>query len=257
VNKNLAKLLQQATRRQAETTLPELFKIFELASGGTLEKITIVNKSLSELGLRLVPDIEHGEIDTSRRIEIAEPLRVTEAEVLEDIQRREGEGLELKSSLIYDHNRAKNDPDAKIAHLKSDDVLHSSLKTVAAFLTSSGGVLYVGVDNSGAVLGIEYDFPCIAASIEKQNADNWELHLRNCIEGRFKDGNGINDYVSCTVISIDGKQVARVEVFRRRKLAFLEVKGSYHLFRRQGNRTVEVPIDLVEEFIEVRRASLL
>jgi Schlafen, AlbA_2 len=254
VNKKLARLLQQATRRQAETTLPELFEIFELASGSTLEKISIVNKSLSELGLRLVPDVEHGDIDTSRRVEIADPLHVTEAEVLEDIQRREGEDLELKSSLVYDHNRAKYDPDVKIAQLKSDDVLHSSLKTVAAFLTSSGGVLYVGVDNSGTILGIEYDFPCITPSKEKQNADNWELHLRNCIQGHFKDGENINDYVSCVVIPINGRQVARLDVAPRRKLAFLDVKGSYHLFRRQGNRTVEVSMDLVEEFIETRRA---
>lgn len=254
MNKTLANLLQRATRRQAETTLPELFEIFELPLTSTLERISLVKARLSELGLRLVPDIEQGEIETVRRVEIVDALPVTANEVLEDIQRGEGEGLELKSSLVYDHRRAKHDPDATVAKLKSEDVLHSSLKTVAAFLTSGGGVLYVGVADSGDVLGIEYDFPCIAATKEKQNADNWELHLRNCIQGRFKDGKNINDYVSCVVVPIDGRQVARVEVSPRRKLAFLDVKGSYHLFRRQGNRTIEVPIDLVEEFIDTRRA---
>jgi hypothetical protein len=254
VNKNLAKLLQQATRRRAEATLVELFDTFELSqSEGTLTKVFLVNKQVSELGLRLVPGIEQGDMETIRRVEMVEPLPSTEAEVLEDLQRREAEDLELKSSLLYDHARAKNDPSATIAQLKSEAVLYSNLRTIAAFLTCAGGVLYIGVDDGGTVLGIEYDFPCVTDSKEKQNADQWELHFRSHIQDRFKDGKNINDYVSCSVMPIKGKLIARVEVAPRTKLTFVIAKGSCCLYRRQGNRTVEVPIDLVEEFIEFRK----
>ncbi|MFB3917655.1 MAG: helix-turn-helix domain-containing protein [Terriglobales bacterium] len=258
MNKQLAKLLQYATRRRAEATLLELFEIFELnTEEGTLAKVFLVERRLAELGLKLVPGIEIGEIETVRRVELAEQLLITEADVLEDLRRREAEDLELKSSLLYDHARAKKDPSATAMELKSEAVLYSGLRTIAAFLTCTGGVLYIGIDDSGAILGIEYDFPCITSSKEKQNADHWELHLRNCIQGRFKEGENINDYVSCGVMPINGKLIARIEVAPRAKLSFLLSKqGNYSLYRRQGNRTVEVPIELIEEFIEVRKPFL-
>ena len=254
VNKNLANLLQRATRNQAESTLAELFETFGLsASEGTLAKVFHLSNELSQLGLRLVPGVERGELDTIRRVEIMEPLPITETEVVQDLRRGEDEDLELKSSLLYDHVRAKNDPQATVAQLKSEAVLYSCLRAIAAFLNCSGGVLYVGADDQGSVLGIEYDFPCITENKEKQNPDAWQLHLRSHVQDRFKDGLNINDYVSCAIIPIGARLVARIEVAPRTKMAFLTEKGGCRLYRRQGNRSVDVPIDLVEEFIDFRR----
>jgi hypothetical protein len=254
VNKKLAKLLQQATRRRAEATLPELFETFELnENSGTLANVFTVNKELSDLGLRLIPGIDQGELETVRRVELIEQPPVTEIQVLEDLKCREAAELELKSSLLYDHQRAKNDPNATVSDLKSEAVLYASLRTIAAFLTCRGGILYVGADDDGKVLGIEYDFPCLTDKKDKQNADGWQLHLRNRVQTCFKDGNSINDYISCILICIAGKLIARVEVSPRTKLSFLVKGGDSYLYRRQGNRTTEVPIDLLEEFIDFRR----
>lgn len=254
MNKNLARLMQQATTRRAEITLPELFDVFELdSSDSTLAKVVMVSKHCADLGLRLMPDVDQGEVDTVRRLELAEPLPITDGEVIEDIQRGEAENLEMKSSLLYDHARAKQDPSLTIVQLKSEAVLHSSLRTIAAFLTCNGGVLYVGVDDTGKVLGIEFDFACVSDTKEKQNPDQWELHLRNLVQSRFKDGKSVNDYVSCAVIPVEGRLVARIDVSPRTKLSFLDAKGTRALYRRQGNRTVEVGIDEVEEFLEFRK----
>lgn len=58
--------------------------------------------------------------------------------------------------------------------------LHKEVtKTVAAFLDTSGGTLLIGVDDSGAVLGIEPDFAYLQR--DKQHADGWLLLLRNVI----------------------------------------------------------------------------
>lgn len=254
MNRTLAQFLQEAMRNGAESTVCELFDILDIQSEeGTLAKLFLVRDNLAKLGLRLIPGIEQGELESVRRVEIAEPLPTTEAEVLADLHRREAEDLELKSSLLYDHARAKHEPDASIADLKSQSVLSSALRTIAAFLTGSGGLLYVGADDAGRVLGIEYDFPCIAGCKEEQNADRWELFLRSTIQDRFKEGRNINDYVSCEVFTIDGRLIGRLQVAARAKLAFLKQNGSYCLYRRQGNRTVDVSIDLVEEFIDFRR----
>jgi hypothetical protein len=47
--------------------------------------------------------------------------------------------------------------------------------------------------------------------------------------------------------------VARIEVQKRRKLVFLKKDGAFHLYVRQGNRTMEIPIDEVEDFLEIAR----
>jgi serine/threonine protein kinase len=52
-------------------------------------------------------------------------------------------------------------------------------KTIAAFLNTGGGTLLIGVDDSGAVLGIEPDFPYLKAG--KQDADGWLLSLQEVI----------------------------------------------------------------------------
>ena len=138
--------------------------------------------------------------------------------------------------------------------LKSDAVLFSSLKTLAAFLNCAGGILYVGIDDQKSALGIEHDFACITDKVEKRNVDHWELHLRDQIQGKFKDGVSINDYISCLVSQLENRFVARIEVSPRSRLAFLATpKSGWGVFRRQGNRTTEVTIDLLEEFIEYRK----
>lgn len=252
----LASLVQKATLHRAEASLIELFQIFQLdEEQGVLSKVMAATSRLTELGLRLTPTIEQGDLDTVRRVEILERPKLTEAEVLGDLRLREAEDLELKSSLLYDHNRAKAEPDAALAQLKSEAVLYSTLRTIAGFLTCSGGRLYVGANDQGEVIGIENDFPFISENRLRRNPDQWELHLRNHIQERFKDGIGINNYVSCEIIPVRRKSIARIEVAPRKRLAFLRDNRGWHLYRRQGNRTVEVSIDLVEEFIESRKVS--
>jgi serine/threonine protein kinase len=52
-------------------------------------------------------------------------------------------------------------------------------KTIAAFLNTDGGTLLIGVADSGAVLGIEADFPYLKTG--KQDADGWLLSLKDVI----------------------------------------------------------------------------
>jgi predicted HTH transcriptional regulator len=179
---------------------------------------------------------------------------VTAETIRLELAQREGESLELKSSLLFDHDRAKAQPNTAHAALKSEEVLHSSLKTIAAFLTSSGGTLLVGVDDSTAILGIAYDFACMTDKPERQNPDGWELVLRGYVQGRFKDGAMVNDYVRCSILSVDGQFVARVNVSPRRQLSFLKHKEGFALYKRQGNQTVQVGIEQIEEFLNLRKS---
>jgi hypothetical protein len=104
-------------------------------------------------------------------------------------------------------------------------VVHSSLKTIAAFLTIAGEILYIGAEDGGAILGIQHDFLCMTNNPQKQNADGWELTLRGLIGGRFKDGEMVNDYVECTILELDQRSIARIKVAPRRQLFWRPLLG--------------------------------
>lgn len=253
VSNRLVALLAAVSRGTAETTILELFDVFELApQESTLAKVVTLKDRIAGLGLRINPDFDRGELDSVRRVQFIDRQLIPEKIARSELRRREAVDLELKSSLLFDHKRAANDPNANPADLRSEGVLHSCLKTVAAFLTSGGGVLYVGVDDGGTILGIDFDFRCMTDKPERQNSDGWELTLRDLVRGRFKEGESINDYLDCQILSLDDKPVARLEIASRKRLSFLKGKDGFVLFRRQGNRTEQVQIDQVEEFIESR-----
>ena len=258
VSNRLVALLAEVSRGGAEKTILELFESFELPSvESTLAKVVVLKDRLAELGLRVVPDFDRGELNSVRRVLFLDQLRVPEEKFRSDFQKRESIDLELKSSMLFDHKRAAFDSKATKADLRSEDVLHSCLKTIAAFLTSGGGILYVGVSDDGNILGIEFDFSCVSEDPKKHNSDTWELMLREFIKTRFKEGDSINDYLTCQIARLDGKLVARLEVSPRRRLSFLKAKDGSLLFRRQGNKTEQVHIDQVEEFLENRSRTTL
>lgn len=65
---------------------------------------------------------------------------------------------------------------------KNNDVLFPPLKTIAGFLNAEGGILLIGVDNSGKIVGIE---PYLN-TMEQGNKDTFEQQIRNCLRDRFE-----------------------------------------------------------------------
>lgn len=86
--------------------------------------------------------------------------------VLQLIARGEGDKLEFKETLEWDVREGR----------KSGEVLHSTLKTVAAFRSSEGGTLLIGVSDSGLVAGLEPDYALFSAPNMR---DGFQLKLRD------------------------------------------------------------------------------
>ncbi len=236
-------------------TLLQLFDVFELpGQESTLAKIACVKEQLSLLGLHLLPDVDRGELDSVRRVDFREAPSVSQDTVRMELKNLEGSTLEFKSSLLFDRVRAAHDKSASPSDLRSENVLHSTLKSIGAFLNTGGGILYLGVDDEGNCVGIEPDFPYVGSS-GAGGLDEWELFLRDIIKSRFKDGEIINDYVRCQSFCLDGATVARIQISPRSHLSFLHGKNGCQLYRRQGNRTEQVSIEQVEEFLRLRQQS--
>ncbi len=245
---NLGQMFSKVSRGLAEYSLTELFDVLGFDQQvSTLSKVQMVGAKLSELELTLIPDTTIGELNTPRRVIFSDRKAITPEYCAKEIEQGEGGRLEFKSSLLFDHKRAIAQPDAPMQQLKSESVLHSSLKSIAAFLTSGGGVLYIGVDDEMQPIGIEYDFQCMTSEAERRNCDQWQLIFRTFVRDKFKEGQAINDYIECSVVNLQEKPVVRVEVAPRRALSFLREGSGYALYTRQGNQTVQITVDRFEE----------
>lgn len=245
----LAKIALEAALGTAEYSLTDLTKLLcSNGANGTLACVFELEKLLSEAGLKLVPDLKSGEMDAVRRVVVASAFVESESSLAESIGLAESEIVERKSSLLYDHARAQVQPDASAKELKSMDVCFAVLKTINAFMSSKGGKIFVGVADDGVKLGIEYDLQYVKGG----SRDGWELLLRDKIKSDFMEGASINDYVDVRFAVSDSKCVGVLSVSSRRKLTFLRHGGAYHLYRRQGNRTEEVRIEELENFIQRR-----
>jgi len=141
------------------------------------------------------------------------------------IKKGEHDKLEFKSTLRT--NLHTNEIDRKIEH--------SALKTISAFLNSEGGILLIGINNDGTVLGIEKDnFP---------NHDKFNLHFTNLVKEHI--GNEYLPYLNFEIISInlteiENKNILKVDCMKSNKPVFLKFFKDEEFYVRVGASTVGI-----------------
>ena len=120
---------------------------------------------------------------------------------------------------------------------------HSALKTIAAFLNTNGGFLVIGVDDSGAALGIEAD--------KFSNEDKMNLHLVNIIKERLGIQHMLN--IQPHFCDFGGKRVLVLECKAGYTPAYLKQKdGSEQFFVRTGAATSELLPSQIHTYVNQR-----
>jgi hypothetical protein len=156
--------------------------------------------------------------------------------LLAEIQSGESTRREFKSSLRWH------------IHKKSHDevITHACLKTIAAFLNTEGGVLLIGVEDSGVICGIEHDgFP---------NDDKFLLHLYNYIQEWL--GNQHATRVKTDLIPVKGKKVCRVECQPfAGDWAYLRRKGEEEFLVRVGPSSKPLKPSEIATYMASRKTS--
>jgi hypothetical protein len=240
-------LAMKAGSANCEVTFAQLSDVLELEPVGTLEKLTVIRATLDKFGLRVLPGFDRGEMETVRICGTTQPVKT---ELKQDLV-GEGSLCEYKASLCFDYKRFEAKSDLEPKHYCSEDLQFAVLKTLAAFLNSSGGKLFVGVHNDGSICGLDRDYQyCKTADI-----DGWELRLRDLIKMKFYEGDIVNNYVQID-FELEGNQhFCRITVTPKTRLSFVKINREerYGLFIRQGNRTIELAIQDVEDFLSSRK----
>jgi hypothetical protein len=142
------------------------------------------------------------------------------------IDKKESKEIELKSSLRFCLKEKK----------VRSEIEHSALKSIAAFLNSEGGELFIGVDDSGTVLGLDDDFSTFKGN---DKIDKFRTHFDTIFETAF--GNQYQRFINMQFPVVDGKIICVVTVKKSEVDVWLNDKckakggGEQFYIRRQGS----------------------
>lgn len=139
-------------------------------------------------------------------------------EVQELILAGESDSVEFKSSLRYDLR-------SKEVNKKLEYVI---AKTIAAFMNSEGGNLFIGVDDNQNMLGLTDDM----STLSKPNIDGFELHLVEVIKKYI--GAGLISHIKISFPTVEDTQICRIKVSKSGKPVFTQHEGKEDFFVRSG-----------------------
>jgi hypothetical protein len=97
----------------------------------------------------------------------------------------------------------------------------SVIKTIAAFLNSDGGVLLIGINNDGAVSGIDFEIE----KFHQGSRDKFLLHFKNLIKEKI--GAEFYPFIDQRLVTIDAKNVLLVECHPSDIEVFVDGKDFY------------------------------
>lgn len=245
--------LVAALSTPSQTTLATLIEEYEWDDKGILEALNELRVIFDAWQIECLPPLGEFGLDDDRvvRRRVSDnPLQLTIAE----LARGESESLEFKESLVLDVKKylIGGQP---LRQCYSSSVLNSSLKTIAAYLNSEGGVLLVGVSDQGRVVGISREFPIIPGAA-KYDFDEWELYFRSMIEKNFYNGRSLSASVRIARVDHSEGTLARIVVGARRELCVLRTDDGDKLFIRAGNRTLSVGLAEIDRYFSMIKLYL-
>lgn len=139
-------------------------------------------------------------------------------EVQELILAGESDNVEFKSTLRYDLRR-------KEVNKKLEYVI---AKTIASFMNSEGGNLFIGVDDNQNMLGLVDDI----STLPKPNIDGFELHLVEVIKKYI--GAGLISHIKISFPTVEDTQICRIKVSKSGKPVFTQHESKEDFFVRSG-----------------------
>jgi hypothetical protein len=154
------------------------------------------------------------------------------------IRNGESQQVEFKASLLQPQpsKRTSHAPADSDSAQKASAGLKRALeievtKTVAAFLNSEGGILLIGVDDEGKIIGIEPDL----ALVKGHTLDSWMLALQTVIVNDL--GADAFSAIRVSLVAHEDVHVAVVSCPRRDSATWHGKAGDEIFYLRTGNGT--------------------
>jgi len=150
----------------------------------------------------------------------------------EIIKEGESNDVEFKSTIRWNIHSKKRDK----------DIEHASLKTLAAFMNSQGGHLFIGVNDKGEILGLKQD--------GFQNNDKLLLHMTNLIKDRI--GSIFLTHLTMHIEEINGLSILRIDCLPATEPAYVNDTKDDYFYIRTGPSTTKLRTSEIHDYIKNR-----
>jgi len=251
----LCQTLALALVAPIECTLREILSEYGWDTGdGLLLSLAQLSETLGLFHLQSSPPIGERGLDDVRVLSSLGPGSLEVA--LQRISNGETEEVEFKSSLLLDLRRFRAEPGQVLNSYRLERLLIGVLKSIAALANSSGGTLYVGVEDNGDICGLTEDFTL--ADPQAADYDHWNLYLRQQVEARFFDGQAVNSAFRTARFEHQEKPFVEVQVAQRSELSFMRKQGAAggaELYIRSGTRSIPIEYQNIQKHFKVYRTS--
>ena len=157
---------------------------------------------------------------------------LTEEDVAAVLADGESDSVEFKSTLRWNLHSDKSDK----------NIENACLKTVAAFLNTSGGILIVGADDGGQPLGLDAD----TFANEDKLLLHWNGLIKQCL------GAEVTFRIRSSILSVGGKRLLTVQALPVVDPVFFRRDKDEAFFVRTGNATHALKASEVLRYIESR-----
>lgn len=147
--------------------------------------------------------------------------------------------VEYKSSLVWDYYQKK----------ANKGLNQPVMKSLVAFMNSSGGFLLIGVDDEGKVLGLEPDLQ----TLRKPTVDAFETAFNAAFNKMI--GVEFRQFVDVAFPELDEKPICVLRVRPSTHPAFLLDQGNEKFYIRAGNASQSLTISQANRYIQRRFAS--
>jgi len=211
------------------------------------DEIADLAHAFNRMARDLHSNVEQLALERSQREELEEENRelvekmgrsfnLDNEEALRDlIAKGESETLEFKSTLRWNLHTSK----------PGKEIENASLKTLAGFLNSDGGVLLVGINDDGEPLGLDQDkFP---------NEDRMLLHFGNLIREHI--GLEFAGFISLGISGLAGKPVLVAQCEPSQEPVFFRRDKDEVFYVRVGPSSQALPPSKVLAYVDERRGA--
>lgn len=154
-----------------------------------------------------------------------------EEKVLALVRYGESPNLEFKSTLRTNLKTGKAGKEIELAWLKS----------VVGFMNTDGGILLIGVNDAGEVIGIAAD--------EFENDDKCLLHFKNLINQHI--GAEFSKYLHAEIRPVTGKTLVAVVCEKAREPVFLLTGGNEEFHIRSGPSSIKLTPRQMLQYLSV------
>jgi len=212
-------------------TVPEVDFLGALQSGWHLVLLVGVAVLLAGLALTLALTRRYGRQLKALPSLTGDPEDFEER-VLALIHTGESPTLEFKSTMRTNLRTGKPGKEIELAWLKG----------VVGFLNTDGGVLLIGVDDEGEVIGIDAD--------RFENDDKCLLHFKNLVNQHI--GAEFSKYIQAEVRPVNDKTIVAVSCHKAREPVFLMIGKNEEFHIRSGPSSMKLTPRQMLQYLSLR-----